>query len=242
MITRPDPAASREENATLERLTQLRATIREQQPITAQEVKAEIRRWIGDGLPGYVRALGKPEAMRAWISGQASGQAKRPVRVTYDTPGIPGGRWHGASPEGLLTAVGNDDRARPSSRGRRSRHGYSQASPAACATGSPLPTTPAPPCSVVGSLPPSTHRRTSPSPATTKTSTPPRRSARPSPPAGPQWRPRSRPLPLSWKPPAVLTATPARCSQPCSMTPPPSSRAQPAPSSRVQPLQRRPVQ
>ncbi len=111
MITRPDPAASREENATLERLTQLRAAIREQQPITAEEVKAEIRRWIGDGLPGYVRALGKPVAMRAWISRQASGPAGRPVRITYDTPGILGGRWHGASPEGLLTAVGNDDRA-----------------------------------------------------------------------------------------------------------------------------------
>ena len=111
MITRPDEAASREENTVLERLNQLRTQIREPQPVTPQEVKATIRRWIGAGLPDYVRVLGQPGKMRAWITGQARGPARRPSRVTYDTPGVPGGRWYGASPEGLLTAVGSDDRA-----------------------------------------------------------------------------------------------------------------------------------
>ena len=111
MITRPDEAASREENTVLERLNQLRTQIREPQPVTPQEVKAMIRRWIGAGLPNYVRVLGQPGKMRAWITGQARGPASRPSRVTYDTPGVPGGRWYGASPEGLLTAVGSDDRA-----------------------------------------------------------------------------------------------------------------------------------
>jgi N12 class adenine-specific DNA methylase len=108
MITYPDPSASRAENAALERLAELRKAIRDPQPITAEEVKAEIRRWIGDGLPGYVRALGRPEAMRAWISRQVSGPARRPAQVTYDDAS---GRWHGASPEGLITALGKDDRA-----------------------------------------------------------------------------------------------------------------------------------
>jgi N12 class adenine-specific DNA methylase len=111
MITRPDEAASRDENSVLERLNRLRTQIREPQPITPQEIKATIRLWIGNDLPEYTRALGKPEKMRAWISRQASGPASRPSRITYETPGVRGGRWYGASPEGLLTAVGNDDRA-----------------------------------------------------------------------------------------------------------------------------------
>jgi hypothetical protein len=111
MITRPDEAASREENTVLERLNRLRTDIREPQPITPGEMRATIRRWIGDDLPDYARALGMPEKMRAWISRQVSGPAGRPSRVTYETPGVPGRRWYGASPEGLLTAIGNDDRA-----------------------------------------------------------------------------------------------------------------------------------
>ena len=111
MITRPDPAAGKEDNAALERLAQLRAAIGEPQPISDAEVKTTIRRWIGDDLPGCVRALGRPATMRAWINGQVTTRASRPVTVTYDTPGRSGGRWYGASPEGLLTARGGDDRA-----------------------------------------------------------------------------------------------------------------------------------
>ena len=111
MITRPDPAVGKGENAALQRLAQLRAAIREPQPASDADIKTTIRRWIGDGLPDYVRVLGKPAAMRDWISDQVTSRASRPVRVTYDTPGIPRGRWYGASPEGLLTAQAGDDRA-----------------------------------------------------------------------------------------------------------------------------------
>ena len=51
MITRPDRAAGKAENAALERLTRLRTMIREPQPATAAEVRATIRRWTGYGLP-----------------------------------------------------------------------------------------------------------------------------------------------------------------------------------------------
>ena len=68
MITRPDRAAGKAENAALERLTRLRTMIREPQPATAAEVRATIRRWTGYGLPDLVRALDDPAAMRAWIS------------------------------------------------------------------------------------------------------------------------------------------------------------------------------
>jgi N12 class adenine-specific DNA methylase len=111
MITRPNPAAGKDENTALQRLVQLRAAIREPQPASDAGIKTTIKRWIGDGLPDYVRVLGKPAAMRDWINGQVTTRASRPVHVTYDTPGIPGGRWYGASPEGLLTAEGDDDRA-----------------------------------------------------------------------------------------------------------------------------------
>ena len=104
MITRPDPAAGKAENAALERLTQLRTAIREPQPATAAEVRATIRRWTGYGLPDLVRALDDPAAMRTWISDQAS----RPVPGSYDGSGE---RWYGASPDGLITDRSGDDRA-----------------------------------------------------------------------------------------------------------------------------------
>ena len=104
MITRPDRAAGKAENAALERLTRLRTMIREPQPATAAEVRATIRRWTGYGLPDLVRALDDPAAMRAWISDQAS----LPVPGSYDGSG---GRWYGASPDGLITDRSGDDRA-----------------------------------------------------------------------------------------------------------------------------------
>ena len=104
MITRPDRAAGKAENAALERLTRLRTMIREPQPATAAEVRATIRRWTGYGLPDLVRALDDPAAMRTWISEQAS----RPVPGSYDGSG---GRWYGACPDGLITDRSGDDRA-----------------------------------------------------------------------------------------------------------------------------------
>ena len=104
MITRPDRAAGKAENAALERLTRLRTMIREPQPATAAEVRATIRRWTGYGLPDVVRALDDPAAMRTWINEQAS----RPVPGSYDGSG---GRWYGACPDGLITDRSGDDRA-----------------------------------------------------------------------------------------------------------------------------------
>ena len=104
MITRPDRAAGKAENAALERLTRLRTMIREPQPATAAEVRATIRRWTGYGLPDVVRAVDDPAAMRTWISEQAS----RPVLGSYDGSG---GRWYGACPDGLITDRSGDDRA-----------------------------------------------------------------------------------------------------------------------------------
>ena len=104
MITRPDRAAGKAENAALERLTRLRTMIREPQPATAAEVRATIRRWTGYGLPDVVRALDDPAAMRTWISEQAS----RPVPGSYDGSGD---RWYGACPDGLITDRSGDDRA-----------------------------------------------------------------------------------------------------------------------------------
>ena len=80
MITRPDRAAGKAENAALERLTRLRTTIREPQPATAAEIRATIRRWTGYGLPDLVRALDDPAAMRAWISDQASHAGRGQLR------------------------------------------------------------------------------------------------------------------------------------------------------------------
>ena len=111
MITRPDPDAGEDENTALERLARLRAAVAGPQPVTAAEVRAAIRRWIGDRLPDHVRALGSPAKMRAWIDDQITDRAGRPAPVTYDNPGAPGGRWYSASPEGLLTGTGRDDRA-----------------------------------------------------------------------------------------------------------------------------------
>ncbi len=104
MISRPDRAAGKAENAALERLTRLRTMIREPQPATAAEIRATIRQSVGYGLPDLVRALGDPAAMRTWISDQAS----RPVPGSY---GSSGDRWYGASPEGLITDRSGDDRA-----------------------------------------------------------------------------------------------------------------------------------
>ena len=110
MIVRPGPGASMDENTALERLGQLRAAIRPMQPASDADIKATIRRWIGDGLPEYVRALSKPTAMREWITGQVTARAGRPGHGSYDTPGTSGGLWSGASPEGLLTARDGDNR------------------------------------------------------------------------------------------------------------------------------------
>ena len=111
MITCPDPDAGKDENTTLERLARLRAAVAGPQPVTAAEVRAAIRRWLGDRLPDHVRALGSPAKMRAWIDDQVTDRVGRPAPVTYDNPGAPGGRWYSASPEGLLTGVVGDDRA-----------------------------------------------------------------------------------------------------------------------------------
>jgi N12 class adenine-specific DNA methylase/superfamily I DNA/RNA helicase len=111
MITRPDLAASKKENTTLARLAELRAAIHGPQPISAADARTVVRRWIDDMLPDHVRALGAPARMRAWIDGQITTRANQPAYGTYDIPGIPGARWYGASPEGLLTCRSDDDRA-----------------------------------------------------------------------------------------------------------------------------------
>ena len=110
MLTRPDPAASAEENATLARIAELEAASRGAQPVTPADIKGAIRWWIGDSLPEYARALASPEAMRAWIRRQASGPASRPGMGSYDS-GI--GRYYSASPEGLRTSKGSDTRTPP---------------------------------------------------------------------------------------------------------------------------------
>jgi hypothetical protein len=105
MITRPDLTAGKAENAALERLTQLRTAIRDPQPATATEIRAAIWRWTRyGGLPDLVRALDSPAAMRAWISDQVSSRREG----GYDRSGE---RWHGASPDGLITDRNGDDRA-----------------------------------------------------------------------------------------------------------------------------------
>ena len=110
MLTRPDPAASAEENATLARIAELEAAIRGAQPVTPADIKGAIRWWIGDSLPEYARALASPEAMRAWIRRQASGPASRPGMGSYDSAI---GRYYSASPEGLRTSKGSDTRTPP---------------------------------------------------------------------------------------------------------------------------------
>jgi len=104
MTTRPARGAGKAENAALERLTQVRTLIREPQPMTAAEIRATLQQRIGYGLAAMVRALDDPAAVRAWISGQAS----RPVPDGYDNSGE---RWHGTSPDGLITDRNGDDRA-----------------------------------------------------------------------------------------------------------------------------------
>ncbi|MGH3246225.1 MAG: hypothetical protein ACRDOI_08445, partial [Trebonia sp.] len=108
----PDQSASSAENAALDRLNQLRPLVHDPQPLTPQEVRTTIRRWIGDGLPAYAAALGDPAAMRAWIATQVHGPARRSAGITYSTPGVPGGRWYGGEPEGLQTATDRELRAR----------------------------------------------------------------------------------------------------------------------------------
>ena len=110
MLTRPDPAASAEENTALARIAELEAAIRGTQPVTPADIKGTIRWWIGDSLPEYARALASPEAMRAWIRRQASGPASRPGKGSYDSTL---GRYYSASPEGLRTSKGSDTRTPP---------------------------------------------------------------------------------------------------------------------------------
>ena len=90
----PVESASEAENAVLGRLNQLRPLVYSLQPLTPQEVRTTIRRWIGDGLPAYAKALGDPVAMRAWVAAQVRGPARRPAGMTYSTPALPGGRWY----------------------------------------------------------------------------------------------------------------------------------------------------
>ena len=110
MLTRPDPAASAEENTTLARIAELESAIRGTQPCTPADIKGTLRWWIGDNLPEYARALASPEAMRAWIRRQASGPASRPGQGSYDGAI---GRYYSASPEGLRTSRGSDTRTPP---------------------------------------------------------------------------------------------------------------------------------
>ena len=110
MLTRPDPAASAEENTALARIAELESAIRGTQPVTPADIKGTIRWWIGDNLPEYARALASPEAMRAWIRRQASGPASRPGKGSYDSTL---GRYYSASPEGLRTSKGSDTRTPP---------------------------------------------------------------------------------------------------------------------------------
>ena len=110
MLTRPDPAATPEENATLARIARLEAAIRGTQPCSPADIKAALRWWIGDNLPEYARALARPDAMRAWIGRQASGPASRPGTGSYDSTL---GRYYRASPEGLRTSKGSDTRTAP---------------------------------------------------------------------------------------------------------------------------------
>ena len=108
----PVESASDAENAVLGRLNQLRPLVYNPQPLTPQEVRTTIRRWIGDGLPAYAKALGDPVAMRAWVAAQVRGPARRSAGMTYSTPARPGGRWYGGQPEGLRTATDVELRAR----------------------------------------------------------------------------------------------------------------------------------
>ena len=110
MLTRPDPAATAEENAALTRIAELESAIRGAQPCTPADIKGTIRWWIGDDLPEYARALASPESMRAWISRQASGPASRPGQGSYDSAL---GRYYSAFPEGLRTHKGSDTRVTP---------------------------------------------------------------------------------------------------------------------------------
>ena len=110
MLTRPDPAATADENAALTRIAELESAIRGAQPCTPADIKSTIRWWIGDDLPEYARALASPESMRAWISRQASGPASRPGKGSYDSAL---GRYYSAFPEGLRTHKGSDTRVTP---------------------------------------------------------------------------------------------------------------------------------
>jgi hypothetical protein len=108
----PVESASDEENAVLQRLNQLRPLVYNPQPLTPREVRTTIRRWIGDGLTAYAKALGDPLAVRAWVATQVRGPARRSAGMTYSTPARPGGRWYDGQPEGLRTATDVELRAR----------------------------------------------------------------------------------------------------------------------------------
>ena len=110
MLTRPGPSATEEENAALARIAELESAIRGAQPCTPADIKATIRWWIGDKLPEYALALASPDAMRPWVSRQASGPASRPGTGSYDSEA---GRYYSASPEGLRTSKGSDTRTPP---------------------------------------------------------------------------------------------------------------------------------
>ena len=110
MLTRPDPAATADENAALTRIAELESAIRGAQPCTPADIKGTIRWWIGDDLPQYARALASPESMRAWIRRQASGPASRPGKGSYDSALS---RYYSAFPEGLRTRKGSDTRVTP---------------------------------------------------------------------------------------------------------------------------------
>ena len=97
MLTRPDPAATADENAALTRIAELESAIRGAQPCTPADIKSTIRWWIGDDLPEYARALASPQIRR-----QASGPASRPGKGSYDSAL---GRYYSAFPEGRILLV-----------------------------------------------------------------------------------------------------------------------------------------
>jgi N12 class adenine-specific DNA methylase/predicted ABC-type ATPase len=101
--TRPARGAGKAENKALERLTQLRAIIREPQDMTAAEIRSAIRQRAAGTMPDLISALGDPARMRAWISDQTARAGGG-----HDTAGQ---RWIAASPQGLVIDRDADDRA-----------------------------------------------------------------------------------------------------------------------------------
>jgi hypothetical protein len=104
VCSRPDRSASRQENAALARLTELRTLLRDPQPATPAQIKAMMRQHYDLKLPELIGALGNPAAMRAWIDSQAARQHSG----QYDTSGE---CWYGSSPDGLIMDRRGDSRA-----------------------------------------------------------------------------------------------------------------------------------